>query len=148
ECARKLIEIFERSLVRVRTDFLEANVTKLTRKSCVLLSLRTHGVDVFEAGAAIETNVLQVLLEETVALAKEEDRDQGKDNNCNSCVAAKERLDRLVRREPFTASEALFAKERTWGRDSFHTNEDAERLSSQQPNKCYVLVTSVLKVTR
>jgi hypothetical protein len=44
------------------------------------------------------TNVLQVLLKETVALAKEEDRDKGKDNNCDSCITAKKRLDRLVRR--------------------------------------------------
>jgi hypothetical protein len=64
----------------------------------VLLSLPTHDVDVFESGAAIETNVLQVLLKETVALAKEEDRDESKDNNCDGCVAAKKRLDRLVRR--------------------------------------------------
>ena len=87
---RKLIE-----LLRVTAGSVSKRLIWCSQrpKSSVVVGLHAHDVDVFKSGTPIQPQIVQVLAEETEALAKEKDRDQGEDDDRDQGVAAKETLD-------------------------------------------------------
>jgi hypothetical protein len=62
----------------------------------VLSRRAPDNIDIFEPGGAIDSQVAQVFTEETEAFAEKENRDEGKDDDRDHGVAAKEIFDRAV----------------------------------------------------
>ncbi len=85
----------------------QAQVGEVAGERGVVVLLRADEIDVFEAGLAVDGEVVLVLPEEGGTLAEQEKGDERQDDDGDERVAAEEALDALVQRQPEEAGALL-----------------------------------------
>src|ERR1043165_6057666 len=78
------------------TELPQPDLAQFSRKRFVVRLPGANDVHVFQARLAVEPQVRQVLPEESEALAKKKDRDEGENDDSDERVPAEERLDDLL----------------------------------------------------